>query len=88
MPHAQWALVAWDDYSVVFLKRREKGPGGAPRIIDSHARIINQHEFKILRPNLPHNNYPVFLEETPELTALYTEDLERCRKHMPNDGFW
>jgi len=84
----EWALVAWDDYSVLFLKRSETGPGGESRPVASHAPIISQHEFKVLRPNLPHNNYPVFVEQTPELTALYKEDLQRCQRHMPNDGFW
>lgn len=84
----QWALVAWDDFSVVFLKRHEEGDDGKLVPIPGHSSIIEHHEFRVLKPNLPHNNYPVFVKPTPKLTAAFEEDLRRCREHMPEDGVW
>ena len=71
-------MVAWDAFSVLFLRRH----------IPSHAPIVKRHEFKVLRPNLPHTHYPVFQTPSKERDAEMREDLRKCKEYMPGDGFW
>lgn len=75
LPKEQWALVYFDDISVVVVRR-----------IPEHASVIERHEYRYLYPNLPPGN---FLRMRPDASKLarYREEVERCLHDEPTNAF-
>ncbi|HET6344960.1 MAG TPA: hypothetical protein VFH51_08505 [Myxococcota bacterium] len=76
LPHDAWALVHFDDISVVMLRR-----------IPLHAGIIAAHEYEVLRPNLPANTYPLTGRRGPERDARFVAEITRCLAEEPDNAF-
>ncbi|MBN2362101.1 MAG: hypothetical protein JXR83_21800 [Deltaproteobacteria bacterium] len=76
LPPAEWALVHFDDISVVVVRR-----------IPEHAALIAGHEFRLLRPNLPPNHYLHGLPRSVEHDRRFGAELQRCRAAQPDDLF-
>ena len=72
LPKEDWALVFFDEISIVVLKR-----------IPAHQKIIDQFEYKYLKPNLPH--YLLFQEQTDH--SVLKEELDRCFKLFPENFY-
>lgn len=74
LPAEGWALVYWDDISVLVVRR-----------IPEHAQVIKDHEYKLLRPNLPPGNLLAYGKPKPELLRTYAREIERCLAERPHD---
>jgi len=76
MPREKWALVYWDDISVLVVRR-----------IPEHAHVIAEHEYKYLRPNLPPGNFLVSGTRKREEVRAFGREVERCLAERPADAF-
>jgi hypothetical protein len=76
LPRRDWALVYFDDISVVVVRR-----------IPEHAEIIAAHAYDILRPNLPANQYALRGGRTPARDARFTAEVQRCLAEEPDNAF-
>jgi hypothetical protein len=74
LPSESWALVYWDDISVLVVRR-----------IPEHAQIIKDHEYRLLRPNLPPGNLLAYGKPKPEQLRTYAHEIERCLAERPHD---
>ena len=75
LPKEQWALVYFDDISIVVVRR-----------IPEHAATIARHEYQLLYPNLPAGN---FLRMRPEGERLerYRQEIATCLQDEPSNAF-
>ncbi len=75
LPQESWALVYFDDISVVVIRR-----------IPEHAALIAAHEYQLLYPNLPPGN---FLRMNPEgeQLARYRSEIATCLRDEPDNVF-
>lgn len=75
LPQQAWALVYFDDISVVVVRR-----------IPAHEALIASHEYLYLMPNLPPGN---FLRTNPEGERLerYRTEIARCLGDEPRNAF-
>lgn len=75
LPKEEWALVYFDDISVVVIRR-----------IPEHAEVIARHEYELLYPNLPVGNF-LRMKPTGERLARYRHEIERCLTELPHNVF-
>ena len=75
LPQAQWALVYFDDISVVVVRR-----------IPEHAALIAAHEYQLLYPNLPPGNF-LRMKPEGERLARYRTEIATCLGDEPNNVF-
>jgi len=75
LPRAQWAVVYWDDLSVLVVRR-----------ISEHARLIAEHEYRFLRPNLPPGEFMAGgrARGIDEIRG-FSREVQRCRRERPHD---
>ncbi len=75
LPRAQWAVVYWDDLSVLVVRR-----------IPEHARLIAEHEYRYLRPNLPPGEFLAGgrARGIDEIRG-FSREVQRCRRERPHD---
>lgn len=74
-PSDQWALVYFDDISIVVVRRTPE-----------HAALVAQHEYRLLRPNLPPGNF-LRTRPTGDRLARYREEIARCLQDEPANRF-
>lgn len=75
LPTAEWALVHWDDRSVLVVRR-----------ISEHARVIADHEYRHLRPNLPPGQFLAGGRmRTDAEIRVFGREVARCREERPHD---
>lgn len=75
LPKEQWALVYFDDISVVVIRRTP-----------AHAEVIARHEYELLYPNLPPGNF-LRTQPTGERLERYRAEIERCLADEPTNSF-
>lgn len=76
LPASDWALVYWDDLAVLVVRR-----------IPAHARVIAEHEYKHLRPNLPADDFLARGRvRTSDEIRQFTAEVRRCREERPHDA--
>lgn len=71
-PRAKWALVYFDDGALVMVRR-----------VPANVHVVREHEYKMLRPNLPPDLYADSPARTPATDALYASELSRCLSTKP-----
>ena len=76
MPAEDWALVYFDKITFVMVRR-----------MPEHQALIAAEEYKILRPNLPANSYPLSRGRTPERDAGFVQELDRCLANEPESVY-
>jgi len=76
LPLADWALVFFDDISVVVVRR-----------IPEHAALVAGHEYQLLHPNLPPTNYLYGQRRSAEQDGRFASEVERCRSELPDGLF-
>lgn len=75
-PVEQWALVYFDNLSVIVVKR-----------IPEHASLIAEHEYRILKPQLPPNVYIRSEHRNETNDKAFLAELERCLKLNSDNVF-
>lgn len=75
-PKKDWALVFFDDASLVYLRR-----------IPEHKKIIQEHEYKYLYHGLPANFAAVTPGLTDEFKAGFEHELDRCLRNLPENTY-
>jgi hypothetical protein len=71
-PAHRWALVYWDDVSMVFLDRERVDPA-----------IVDEHEYRIIRPD-DTEDLERRLAAEPEIMASFVAELERKLTEQPD----
>lgn len=71
-PADQWATVYFDDMAMVNVRR-----------IPENQRIIEQYEYKTLRPHIPADWFAGTVQSSPERRASFEQELERCLRQVP-----
>lgn len=75
LPKEHWALVYFDDISVVVIRRTPE-----------HAAVIERHEYQLLYPNLPPGNF-LRMQPTGERLARYQREIATCLQDEPDNAF-
>lgn len=73
-PPEEWAVVYFDDSSVVHLRR-----------IPEHKKIIAENEFTILKPHMPVSAYLQAKSRTSESDRRFADEVARCRRQEPEN---
>lgn len=72
-PKEKWALVFFDEISMVFVRRTEM-----------HSEIIKKFEYQVLVPNLPPDYQVARAQKTPLLYEKLKDEAQRCLSKVPN----
>jgi hypothetical protein len=75
-PRSRWALVYFDDVSVLYLRR-----------IPEHARAIEEHEYRHLRRGSPATYGALMKGVRPEDRAAIEAEVDRCLRELPTNEY-
>lgn len=75
LPAAQWALVYFDDISIVVVRR-----------ISAHAALIASHEYRLLVPSVPPGTF-LRMQPAGERLERYRSEIAMCLRDEPENKF-
>jgi hypothetical protein len=75
-PPDKWGLVFFDNTSIISVRR-----------IAEHTHLLNNFEFKILNPSLPHDHYYTHRAGNVTNDVLLGREVKLCRKIVPQNVY-
>lgn len=75
-PSSEWAIVAFDEHSLVVLRRTA-----------GNSDIIARHEYRILKPHLSPELYVSLAGRTAQIDQVFLNEIERCLNMTQKPSF-